>query len=259
MVSQAGTAQSQLYQGGVIFSDLSSSGSIGSSMDYAGLSLFNGTNNTNLQPNVVQTNNVFTDGYGTQNYQTTQTGSQTTMSYSGYDVNGSTSGSVTIGFGGSSFSYSSASNNYSFNLAASGANGSTSGMGSSSSWNVGSSGFSWNNGSAYGSFDSSGVRFPDGSIQTTAYTGGGWSYNFGQIASDLTLGASSSSLAGSAPTSGQVLTYNGAGQMYWNTPSSGGSNPYYYNSVWIYNNWYSANIQNIYDSGSGMYYNVLTF
>jgi hypothetical protein len=40
---------------------------------------------------------------------------------------------------------------------------------------------------------------------------------------------------------------------------SGGSSPSYYNSVWAYGTWYSANVTSIYDSNSYNYYNVLTF
>jgi hypothetical protein len=52
---------------------------------------------------------------------------------------------------------------------------------------------------------------------------------------------------------------------YWNLlaqkgtdGSSGGSNPPYSESVWVYNTWYQAQIRNTYDP-SWNYYNVLTF
>ena len=67
-------------------------------------------------------------------------------------------------------------------------------------------------------------------------------------------GGYTSSIAGGATISGQVLTYNGS-QIYWN---AGFSAPSSSNSVWAYGNWYSANVTGIYD-GYMNYYTVLTF
>jgi len=64
-------------------------------------------------------------------------------------------------------------------------------------------------------------------------------------------GGATSSISGS-PSSGNVLGYNGS-QITW---VSNGSP--YYNSVWAYGNWYSANVTGIYD-GYMNYYTVLTF
>lgn len=64
-------------------------------------------------------------------------------------------------------------------------------------------------------------------------------------------GGATSSISGS-PSSGNVLGYNGS-QITW--VSNGAP---YYNSVWAYGNWYSANVTGIYD-GYMNYYTVLTF
>lgn len=64
-------------------------------------------------------------------------------------------------------------------------------------------------------------------------------------------GGVTSSISG-YPSSGNVLGYNGS-QITW---VSNGSP--YYNSVWAYGNWYSANVTGIYD-GYMNYYTVLTF
>jgi hypothetical protein len=64
-------------------------------------------------------------------------------------------------------------------------------------------------------------------------------------------GGATSSISGS-PSSGNVLGYNGS-QITW---VSNGSP--YYNSVWAYGNWYTANVTGIYD-GYMNYYTVLTF
>jgi hypothetical protein len=133
---------------------------------------------------------------------------------------------------------------------------------------------------------SSGITFPDSTVQTTAYTGGGgvsWGGISGTISDQTDLqgeldgkystsnpsgftnfsgydaisaitGGGTSSISGSATSNGQVLTYNGS-QIYWNAGFSG---PGSSNSVWAYGNWYPANVTGIYD-GYMNYYTVLTF
>jgi hypothetical protein len=65
-------------------------------------------------------------------------------------------------------------------------------------------------------------------------------------------GGLSSSLYANPFSSGNVLTYNGS-QIGWAPNGSP-----YYNSVWAYGGWYSANVSNIMD-GNYNYWNVLTF
>lgn len=59
-----------------------------------------------------------------------------------------------------------------------------------------------------------------------------------------------------APNDGLLYARN---NLNWTAFTAGVSAPPYYNSVWAYGNWYSANVTNIFDTGTMMYYNVLTF
>ena len=90
--------------------------------------------------------------------------------------------------------------------------------------------------------------------------GGGGGIGTGDVSNWLTGNASSSQPSGTPSYGSQfgyVLGWDGY-QMSWLAPSSGGSSPSYYHSVWAYNQWYSANITTIYDSNYN-YVNVLTF
>jgi hypothetical protein len=107
------------------------------------------------------------------------------------------------------------------------------------SWSLTNTGVAWNNGTQYGSFNSSGIRFGDGTTQSTA----------GYPAS-----GNPSGFLTDAPADGS--TY-GRNNNAWGVISSG--LPGQTNAVWAYSMWYSANVTNIYDSGTSTYYNVLTF
>ena len=122
--------------------------------------------------------------------------------------------------------------------------------GSGAVWSLNGSGLNWNNGTTYGTFNASGLRFADGSTQASA----GWSYSFSTIANDLTGGVSGASV--SVPAGNNLfLGYSDiSSAMEWKAVL-----PTTTNAVWAYGGWYNANTTSIYDSGSGNYYNVLTF
>ena len=223
--------------------------------------------------------------YGTNVNTATIQGDSANFSYTGYDSNGAFSGATNYNFGGLGLSYTATGISQSMSLNASGISSSYSNFGSTNNWSLdGTNGIQWNNGTANGQFGPSGIRFADGSTQTTAYTGGGsvsWGSISGSISSQTDLqsaldGKYSSSnpsnfvdgsgainaisngytsSVNNSPSGGQFLKYNGS-QLEWSSPSGG--SPPYSESVWIYNQWYSATIQTVYNT-SYSYVNVLTF
>ena len=230
----------------------------GSAISYIGSSLLglqNGFDYGYVEPNSLKAEHSETLTYGTDTYTTTVTGQQTSFAFSGYDNLGARSGSGSINFNSLSLSYTSSSLSRSSLLSGDGVSGTISNYGTTTNWGLSGSGLVWNNGTVYGEFNSSGIRFPDGSIQSTAayYSPPGWTYNFGQIAGDLTLGATYSNPTGSAPLAGNVLGFNGSYLQWVSVPSA----PPYSEAVWAYGNWYSATIKTVYDT-SYNYVNVLT-
>ena len=150
--------------------------------------------------------------YGTNVNTATIQGDSAVFSYTGYDSSGMFSNTTSYNSGGLSSSITATGISESMSLNPSGISSSYTNFGPTNTWSLdGANGVQWNNGSVNGQFGPSGIRFADGSTQTTAYTGGG-----------------------------------------------GGSSPPYSESVWIYNNWYSATINTVYTT-SYSYVNVLTF
>ena len=100
------------------------------------------------------------------------------------------------------------------------------------------------------------ITFPDASTQTTAatnfnpagYATEGWVYG-----GFYPLSGNPSAFLTDAPSDGTTYGRNNAA---WVATIG---NPPYSNSVWTSSGYASASVTNIYDTGSSMYYNVLTF
>ena len=153
-----------------------------------------------------------------------------------------------------------------------GVSGNSNDYGVTSSWGLsGSTGLAWNDGTVSGAFNSSGITFPDATVQATAGISAGDvsstyyplsnPYGFiGDATSDSTLYArfngSWSPFApgiGDATSDGQIYgRQSNAWTVIAGKPSSS-------EAVWIYGGWQSASIKNVFDMGSYSYYNVLTF
>ena len=240
---------------------------------------------SSLEFNGVTINSSFAGSYGTNVNTATIQGDSANFSYTGYDSNGAFSGATNYNWGGLGLSYTATGISQSMQLNATGVSSTSSSFGSTNNWSLdGTNGIQWNNGTANGQFGPSGIRFADGSTQTTAYTGGGsvsWGSISGSLSSQTDLqsaldskystsnpsnfvdgsGAINAisngytSSVNNSPSGGQFLKYNGS-QLEWSSPSGG--SPPYSESVWIYNQWYSATIQTVYNT-SYSYVNVLTF
>ena len=121
------------------------------------------------------------------------------------------------------------------------------------------------------------ITFPDATTQTTAgYPNSnplGFVDSAGVAANYYPL-TNPSGFIGDAPSDGTYYArqYGAWAAVVGDAPSDGttygrnnaawvatASSPPYYNSVWAYGNWYSATVTNIFDTGTMMYYNVLTF
>jgi hypothetical protein len=118
-----------------------------------------------------------------------------------------------------------------------------------------------------------GLIFPDATTQLTAGIGNAPNDGSYYAMQSLNWAAFSPGI-GDAPSDG---TYYGRQYGAWaavvpEAPSDGTTygrnnatwvatavNPPHYNYVWAYGGWQSATVTNIYDTGSSMYYNVLTF
>ena len=221
----------------------------GTTVEFDGLDTYDGASHMNVNP----TGLTFPDA-------TTQTTSATNL---GYISQGTADGlyysiSNPNGFTNNTFDGTSAIQAVSGNSASSVTAGPTSSgqylkyNGSNLEWDTpgGGGGVAWGaiTGNLYDQTDLQGVL--DSKYSTSNPSG---FTNFsGMDAISAITGGYTSSIAGGATISGQVLTYNGS-QITW---VSNGSP--YTNSVWAYGNWYSANVTGIYD-GYMNYYTVLTF
>jgi hypothetical protein len=113
-----------------------------------------------------------------------------------------------------------------------------------------------NNGGSQMTVTPYGITFPDASTQTTAatnfnpagYATEGWVY-----AGFYPLYGNPSAFLTDAPSDGTTYGRNNAA---WVATIG---NPPYSNSVWTSSGYVSATVTNIYDTGTMMYYNVLTF
>jgi len=239
---------------------------------------------SSLEFNGVTINSSVVGSYGTNVHTATIQGDSAIFSYVGYDSYGAFSRGTNYNWDGLSLSYTATGISQSMQLSATGVSSTSSNFGSTNNWSLdGTNGIQWNNGTANGQFGPNGIRFADGSTQTTAYTGGStsWGSISGSLSSQTDLQSAldskystsnpSNFVDGSGainaisngytasvsnyPSAGQYLRFNG-GSLDWYSPS--GSSPPYSESVWIYNNWYSASIQTVYTT-SYSYVNVLTF
>jgi ribosomal protein L35AE/L33A len=165
-------------------------------------------------------------------------------------------------------SYGSAS--YYFN----GVSGSAYNYGTTTTWDLSGTGLAWNNGTVSGAFNSSGITFPDTTVQATA----GISQDTAN-ASFYPIGNPSAFIADAPYDSQYNARYNGTWQAFQpgfaaDAPYDGNyyarqnyawqmvtPKPSYSNAVWYSNNWYSASATNVelYNGSYYTYYNVLTF
>jgi hypothetical protein len=100
------------------------------------------------------------------------------------------------------------------------------------------------------------ITFPDASTQTTAATNfnpAGYATESWVYAGFYPLYGNPSAFLTDAPSDGTTYGRNNAA---WVATIG---NPPYSNSVWTSSGYVSASVTNIYDTGSSMYYNVLTF
>ena len=112
--------------------------------------------------------------YGTNVNTATIQGDSANFSYTGYDSTGAFSGATNYNSSGLNLSYTATGVSQLMSLYGSGISSSYSNYGTTTTWSVdATNGIQWNNGSVNGQFGPSGIRFADGSTQTTAYTGGG--------------------------------------------------------------------------------------
>jgi hypothetical protein len=174
---------------------------------------------------------------------------------------GTMTGAVTIIVPPSGPSYGSASYYYG------GVSGSAYNYGTTSTWDLSGTGLAWNNGTVSGAFNSSGVTFPDATVQATAgISAGDVSANYypntnpsgfvtsGDVASYYYPLSNPSGFISDAGYGSLYARENGGWTAFTIPPAPGTTN-----AVWAYSMWYSANVTNIYDPGSYSYYNVLTF
>jgi hypothetical protein len=172
------------------------------------------TQNASLGYSNLTINSTSSGSYGTTTNAGQVTSSALTLTQSGSDSYGAITHAATYGFDQFSSAVSGVVYSNTLTVAWNNISGSQTNFGTTTSFSLDpTNGVQWNNGSVNGQFGPSGLRFADGTTQTTAYTGGG---------------------------------------------GGGGSSPTYSESVWIYNNWYSATISTVYTT-SYSYVNVLTF
>ena len=235
------------------------------------------TQNASLGVSAVTINSTSSGTYGTTTNAGQVTSSALTLTQSGTDSYGTITHAGTYGLDQFTSVVSGVAFSSTLTVAGNGIVASQTNLGTTASFCLNSSGVQWDDGTVNGQFGPSGLKFADGTTQTTAYTGGGSGVAWGAITGTLSdqtdlssvlsgkvdaQGAISAITAGatntvtSSPYVGQILGYNG-GSLQWVSPSGGGT-PTYSESVWIYNNWYSATIQTVYTT-SYSYVNVLTF
>jgi hypothetical protein len=100
------------------------------------------------------------------------------------------------------------------------------------------------------------ITFPDATTQTTAATNfnpAGYATESWVYAGFYPLYGNPSAFLTDAPSDGTTYGRNNAAWV------ATVSNPPYSNSVWTSGGYASASVTNIYDTGTSMYYNVLTF
>jgi hypothetical protein len=234
-----------------------------------------------VEPNSLKADHQETGGSGLEQHTTTITGQQTNFAYSGFGAYGARTGASSISYSNLSFSYNLDGITGTGNFSPNGGSGTVvNAIGSvTTTWSLSGSGLAWNNGTVYGEFNSTGVRFPDGTTQSTAAAGGipdapsdsqyyarlnaSW-VNFTPGLSDAPSdsqyyarlnGSWSTFSSGISDAPADSQTY-GRNNNAWVV--AGGGSPTYYSSVWVYGNWYSANVTTLTD-GYGNYYNGLTF
>jgi len=242
--------------------------------------------NASLGYSTLTINSTSSGTYGTTTNAGQVTSSALTLTQSGTDFYGAITYAGTYGLGGFSSVISGVAFSSNLTVAGNGITATQTNLGTTTSFSLDPTyGVQWNNGTVNGQFGPGGLRFADGSTQTTAYTGGG-SVSWGSISGTLSsqtdlqsaldgkystsnpsgfvdgsgaISAISNGYTSSVtnyPSSGLFLKFNG-GSLEWASPGGGGSPPYS-EAVWIYNNWYSATIQTVYTT-SYAYVNVLTF
>jgi hypothetical protein len=132
------------------------------------------TQNASLGYSTVTINSTSSGSYGTTTNAGQMTSSALTLTQSGTDSYGTITNTATFGLGGLGLGSTGGVSNSTLTVEANGITATGTNFGTTTSFSLDpTNGVQWNNGSVNGQFGPSGLRFADGTTQTTAYTCGG--------------------------------------------------------------------------------------